>query len=61
MHEGGKDQKGPKILDPYHWIENMTESQEKHFRFQEGTFTDVYLTKYHLLEKQIMREFEFYR
>ena len=35
MHEGGRDRKGPKVLDPYHWIQDMDELTENKFKFME--------------------------
>lgn len=49
------------IIDPYHWLENVNESQQKEFLDQENTFTRILLSKYDFLEKQILRELEFYK
>lgn len=56
MHEKGGKQGN--VYDPYHWVANITRSQEEDFKIAEKQFTKVMLAKYDNLEKQMKREHE---
>ena len=56
MHEGINQKQA--VIDPYKWVESMTESQDEDFRIAEMQFMRIMIMKFDALEKQILRENE---
>ena len=49
-----------KIRDPYEWVRTMNEEERQYFKREEEEFAQLSLFKNDLLNKQILREQEFY-
>ena len=54
MHETAQ------LVDPFHWVQDITPTQLEQFKSQEGQFTRLMLLKYDYLDKMMLREFEHY-
>lgn len=49
-----------KLVDPYNWVQNMTDADKSLFKREEDEYYNLNLLKYDLLHKQLIREQEFY-
>ena len=52
MHESAS------LIDPFHWVQDMTPTQLENFKRQEGQFSRLMLMRYDYLDKMMLREYE---